>query len=355
MRIIKSALRYSSAWLYYYSNRFLSHLEGKVLILTYHRVLSREYAEKNFVQTGMYVYADIFEMHMLFVRKYFKIVSFNELIEIWHKGTWDKKARYCVVTFDDGWLDNYLYAFPILKGNSIPATIFLPTAFIGTAEWFWPEKIAYIFTAVCREGTVKAAQFHREFIGPHFPWLRELREFGYGYIDSVIENSKCADRAEIDRLINTLCEYLSLAIPRERLVLNWGEILEMSKEQISFGSHTMTHPILTSLPVSTVRHEAEGSWGAIMRSGANATPVFCYPNGDWSNEIVDVLKSLPYKAAVTTMYGLEEVVPTSRFALSRVGIHNGNSANLPLFAWHISGMNQIFSRIMRWSVSFPKK
>ena len=344
MRILKSALRYLAAWPYYHSKRFLSHLKGKVLILTYHRVLSREYTEKNFVQAGMYVYTDIFEMHMLFVKKYFKIVSFNELIEIWHKGTWDNGMRYCLVTFDDGWLDNYLHAFPILKRNAIPATIFLPTSFIGTDEWFWPEKMAYLFTVVCREGAIKATQYHREFLSPHFPWLRELSEFGHGYIDSIIEKSKYVDRAEVDRLISTLGQNLTLTIPSERLILNWSEILEMSKEQVSFGSHSMTHPILTSLSASTVRHEAEGSLVAIMRSGANVTPVFCYPNGNWSNEIVDVLKSLPYKAAVTTMSGLEEAAPKNRFALSRVGIHNGNSANLPLFVWHISGMNQILSK-----------
>ena len=92
----------------------------------------------------MYVSKDVFEMQMQFLKEHFTVVSFGELLDLWTQKTYDQSKRYCVITFDDGWLDNYIYAYPVLKKYEIPATIFLPTAFVGTNKWFWPDKIGFI-------------------------------------------------------------------------------------------------------------------------------------------------------------------------------------------------------------------
>src|SRR5574337_401681 len=112
---IKAAARHIMASVCYASNYSLSRLQGKAAILLYHRVLTEKELGQDFIQPGMYVRRDVFEMQMLFLKKHFQIVSLQDLLALWKGKKWDNSKRYCVVTFDDGWRDNYLYAFPILQ------------------------------------------------------------------------------------------------------------------------------------------------------------------------------------------------------------------------------------------------
>ena len=73
-------------------------------------------------------------------------MSLESALDRWRYGTWDDSVRYCVITFDDGWLDNYRYAFPLLRAYRAPATIFLPTDLIGTNKWLWWDRLGYLLT-----------------------------------------------------------------------------------------------------------------------------------------------------------------------------------------------------------------
>lgn len=135
---------------------------GTVAILTYHRILSAQDLTTDVVQAGMYVRADVFRMHIEFLRSRFEVLSLQELLERWRRDDWNRNASACVITFDDGWLDNYRHAFPILKQYNIPATIFLPTDFIGTSRWFWPDQLQYYLQVVAQPtfGSGRRAEFY---------------------------------------------------------------------------------------------------------------------------------------------------------------------------------------------------
>ena len=100
----------------------------------------RDDLHKHWVQPGMYVETGVFEQHVQFLREHFYVLSFHELLTRWESRDWDDDRRYCVITFDDGWLDNYQNAYPILRKYRIPATIFFAYEFCGYHEWFWPRK-----------------------------------------------------------------------------------------------------------------------------------------------------------------------------------------------------------------------
>ena len=90
----------------------------------------------------MYVTPETFERHLQFLTAHFTILTFRRAAgEDGTAGDWDNAARYCVLTFDDGWLDNYQYAYPLLRAYSAPATIFLPTGLIGSSDWLWPDRL----------------------------------------------------------------------------------------------------------------------------------------------------------------------------------------------------------------------
>lgn len=338
-RVVKSILRRGLARFCDVSHIALSCLQGKLLILTYHRVFPEEVRRPAFVQPGMYVTSDVFEKQMAFLKEHFCILTFPELMEHWERKDWDPKRRYCIVTFDDGWLDNYLHAYPILKKWSIPATLFLPTGFIGTDQWFWPERIGFLLESLfTREKKDKEERVAS--LGERYDWIGEV---GGGpvaeQIDRAIGRCKEGSETEIEGLIDRLQAALGISFPQERVIMNWNEVEEMSRNQIAFGSHSVTHRILTQLPEAEIRIELERSLQDLRRNGVNRVAVFCYPNGNYSRTMSNLLEKTGYEAAVSTRFGFGSFHPEERYEMRRINIHNEISKTTALFAFHLCGFN----------------
>jgi hypothetical protein len=234
-----------------------------------------------------------------------------------------------VVTFDDGWRDNFETAFPILRDLRLPATVFLATGFIGTRAWFWTETVTFLLMRgdlgrLERAGVPTAM--------PMSPWhaLRGLlRPTADGAGDRWREEA--VSRA-IQRLkehpperLTAFCEelrsVLDLRLPTERVTLTWDEVREMSAGGVSFGSHTATHAILPGLSPGAVRHELQASRQTLEARGVSGVPVFCYPNGAFDEATKRLAQEAGYRAALTTRPGLESLVPADRFAIRRIGLH----------------------------------
>jgi len=293
----------------------------------------------------MYVLDNVFDMHLQFLQEHFKVLTLAELLDRWRKRVWDCSQRYCVLTFDDGWLDNYLYAFPLLKKYGLPATIFLPTEFIGTNDWFWTEKLFYLLEHVSSTNLASAGK-------PAF-WSQIERALGgSGYASStlnaanrnkkhnfeeIVEECKKLPVDVVKQLISNLSELLEIKFPEERAVVNWDEVALMSKDGVSFGSHSCSHRILTKLSRYEIKRELDLSYQALQERqlDINYVPVFCYPNGMYSEEIQGLVKDCGYKAAVGGRPGSEGKFPRNWFEIRRIGIHSEISATLPLFAFHL--------------------
>ena len=104
-------------------------------ILMYHRVLPHG-AVTGTLDDNVVVTPEAFEANVRFLLKRFAVVSLADVMA----GRQQKKPSF-VITFDDGWLDTYEVAFPILKRLGVPATVFLPTAYIGTSLMFWYDRV----------------------------------------------------------------------------------------------------------------------------------------------------------------------------------------------------------------------
>lgn len=345
---VKATARELLAGAYHASRNYLSRLKGRVVILAYHRILPEEILQQNpIVQAGMYVRSDVFESQMVFLKEHFLVLSFAELLDHWREGTLDTEKRYCVITFDDGWLDNYLYAFPILRRCEIPATIFLPTAFIGTDEWFWPDKLMYLLKRCFSQCLAGETEKSFRLLKDRYPFLSPLNGAkDKPDIETIIEARKSQPLESIENLLVEASQILRIDVPRERVLMHWGEVDEMSKHRTLFGSHSCTHKIFTTLSLAEVQKEVTDSLNTLRERRINFIPVLAYPNGNYSREIIDRVKAAGYQAAVGTRFGFEERAPVDFFALKRVGIHQDISDTLPLFSFHIAGGNQLLANLL---------
>ncbi|MBW7886971.1 MAG: polysaccharide deacetylase family protein [Bacteroidetes bacterium] len=148
-------------------------------ILAYHRILPHDIA----VTRGtLAVTEGQFELQLkYFLQKGWKAITLKQLYRDYILIGKSPKNVFCI-TFDDGYRDNYLYAFPILKKLNVPATIFLTAGYINSEndlyfssspKLYQPEDIDFLLT----ERQIKEMQKAGIEFGSHtlsHPYLAEL-------------------------------------------------------------------------------------------------------------------------------------------------------------------------------------
>jgi peptidoglycan/xylan/chitin deacetylase (PgdA/CDA1 family) len=306
---LTSTLREAAGQMYWAWPHFLSLLRGKATILMYHRVLPASDVSSHYVQPAMYVTPDTFERHLAFLKEHVDVISLRDLLEKWSAGTWDDSARYCVLTFDDGWLDNYRYAYPLLRAYAMPATIFLPTDLIGSSVSTWPDRLGRLLEARGR--------------GTREQWNAD------------IERAKALADPDRNDLIDALAAEAGDAGDRTRSFMNWEEVEELSRNGISFGSHTATHADLTRLGPQALEHELRAPLEALRTRGLDTVPAIAYPNGDYTAGVAAAAQAAGYRAALTTRPGLEDARP-DLFALKRIAVHEDVSRSAASLSLHIA-------------------
>ncbi len=308
----------------------------------YHRVLTVDEVSRQSVQPGMYVLDTVFAQHMTFVKDNFTVLSLQDLLSLWQRNAWNEQARYCVVTFDDGWLDNYCHAYPILKRLGLPATIFLPTDYVGSDEWFWPDQLSYLLKVVADRhaniedmNTIERVFAH--YLGGDGRLFIEAMARCEQVTDQIVERCKQLPIQRVRELVGTLAVELKVPLPKDQVIVNWDEVREMSQHGLSFGSHSCSHRILTTITTEDVSDELARSRQVLLAQGVNYVPVFCYPNGNSDPYIQSQVQACGYEAAVSVQIGVEGSRPRNQFAINRVGIHNDVTSTIPLFCWRLFG------------------
>ncbi|MBC7327961.1 polysaccharide deacetylase family protein [bacterium] len=251
-----------------------------------------------------------FKEQMEYISRNFEPVPLSLIAFCIHKR--EPFPKNCItITIDDGYKDNYLYAFPILKSLGIPATIFLTTSYIDGVKTPWEAKITFaIKNTSLREINLKGiGRFH----------LGDEKK-RYLAAKMIVKRLKKFTDRQKNRLVEELIRICKVNVPPElgkELMLSWEEVREMSENGIEFGAHSLTHPILTNMPLKDAREEIVLSKRQIEENLGNPPLAFAYPNGDFNEEIVRIVREAGFLCAVTTM--IEEVKPWSNpYKIGRV-------------------------------------
>lgn len=263
---------------------------ASVAVVLYHRVCPQE--------EGFYplsISPEAFEIHIDHICRNYEVLSLDSLAELVYSESLPSTASV-VLTFDDGYRDNYLYAYPIIKKYDIPATIFLATGYldgyVDPGKGFWSQKVWY---AVRKTS------------------IRQLNLGGLGTYSIHSEKAKRrAIIAIVDRLrglrdddartkaIQRLVELCQVDGYPHNVALSWNEVREMSGN-VTFGAHTVNHRILTRLPLDQARNEITESKRRIEKELDREATTFSYPNGEFSPEIVKLVREAGFKCAVSVL------------------------------------------------------
>lgn len=293
-----------------------------IILLIYHKITEDINSEINDNLTINHPLEN-FSREMEFLKKWCNIVSLDEALDILKSKRASEKPTIAI-TFDDGFEDNYRLAFPILKKLNIPATIFLTAGLIGTDHLPWVDRIGEsIFHSqqkkLCLNPFFKNTVFSLETVNDKRDSFNkittQLKEINYS--DSV---------KSVDEIIRQVGEPSNTG----KRMLNWHEAREMSENNIAFGAHTMTHPILSKMPTDLAKRQINDSKTTIEEKAGIAVKHFAFPNGrteDFSEELKQYCKEIGFESVSTAIYG-SNPLNTDTYSLKRIS----PGKNMPIFA-----------------------
>jgi peptidoglycan/xylan/chitin deacetylase (PgdA/CDA1 family) len=196
------------------------------LILTYHSISDTR-------ADGLAVRVGNFQDQMQWLkRQHYRSITLADFVS----QSYRRDQRLVIITFDDGYADNYWEAFPILKEYGFVATVFLVSDYVNTPRIF--------------------------------PWDQHLVE----------------ERGD----------------PLPYRVLSWDQVLQMHAYGMEFGSHTCTHPELASIPPDQQQDEITRSRADLEAALNGPVRAFCYPRGDIDGAVIEQVKRAGYDCAVVT-------------------------------------------------------
>jgi peptidoglycan/xylan/chitin deacetylase (PgdA/CDA1 family) len=190
-----------------------------------------------------------FEKHLKFFQQNFDVVSIDELIALRQSGD-NINGRLAVVTFDDGYIDNYQIAYPILKSAGISAGFFVPTNYIDSPTMPWWDEVGWLVRHATAS-TVKLANWSNPVNIVDGPIRMRVRR--------LLRAIKQDNSISMDEKLQQLKAQLqpdTLQMPAAtNLFINWTQLKEMAGNGMHIGSHTLSHSILSHLSVERQLHE----------------------------------------------------------------------------------------------------
>lgn len=282
-----------------------------VRILTYHHVgyepgrlgLNRE----------LYTSPRTFERQMRWLKYHCHPMSLKEVAQ-YLADRETVPAGAVVVTFDDGYADNYHYAWPILRRYEIPATIFLTTGYVGTERSFWWDELAAALEGSPVDGITLDFP---DLYGNYELRTPSLRRSFFSVVCDAIKRTPPQRGSEI---LGRILAVLGSHSRTGRSVLTWDEVREMASVGMDFGSHTVDHVILTRVSAKEVYYQITASKAAIEAQIDRKVCSFSYPDGAFNDMVREMLPKVGYRISVTIRDGHPAKHGDDLFALSRIPV-----------------------------------
>jgi len=282
-------------------------LGRKSFVVTYHKVERRPSGP--FGAPALDV--STFNAHVEYLARNYEIVPLGTLVEGLRSGRVPERA--VALTFDDGYRNNLVLAYPVLQRHRAPATVFVTAGLVGTRGWMWASELCEMGLRFGL-GEIGAASGDRLFAA-----LMEAELPAAVRVEAGIEYLLRAGHPARQAMLERLRARFSVVPDDENAFLSWDEVRALHAGGVEIGSHTLTHPVLTDLDEEAVERELLGSREAIAEHIGVRPTTFCYPHGTCS-ETVKRLTGRYYGAAVSAIAG-ENTSATDPLELRRIAAY----------------------------------
>lgn len=293
-----------------------------VRILAYHRVLpSAEPSGFSFDLDLVSASSEAFRRQLAIVRRRFAPMRFDELADCLDRGR-PVPSRAVLITFDDGYDDNYRIAFPLLREAGLSAMFFVSSGHIASGR---PYAYDWLVHMLC---TTPQSRLHAPELGIDCPLpagpdaLAARRQLAGQMLDRIKTLDAEGQQALVDRLQREWNLPDAAGHPDCR-PMTWAQLREMHAAGMEIGSHGVDHRMLAKLSPQAMRDEVAGSKQAIESALGAPVTAMSYPVGgrDAYNEaVMAAAREAGYRIACSYLAGCERLQPDARYQMRRLPV-----------------------------------
>jgi peptidoglycan/xylan/chitin deacetylase (PgdA/CDA1 family) len=248
--------------------------------------------------------------------------------------------RPLLITFDDGYRDNYVNAYPVLRKHSFPAVIFLLTGRIGTSAPSWWDECAYYFHQT------KLDHAALPLIGESDLSSASLRKAARETLMRALKRVSEAEKLGALAKLRSALE-VEQAPHDPDLFMAWDQVRELVTNGIACQPHTVSHPIMTRIDVPDRRREITQSCEQIRQETGQTITAFAYPNGlsgDYDVATMQILRDEGITMAFTLSPGPMRAVEVRRHPLEIQRVYLGGRDSFEMFALKVMGLPALWER-----------
>jgi peptidoglycan/xylan/chitin deacetylase (PgdA/CDA1 family) len=254
-----------------------------------------------------------FRQEMEWIKKETKLLSEDDLIDIiYHNKKFNQMCS--MVTFDDGYRDNYDLAFPILKELKIPAMFFIPTYHLSKRKVGWWDLVAYLIKHSTKDTFTFRGQVYE-------------MDNKKALVKNFILELKAIEANQIENYIFDLSLALNLALPDSNLqsseLMTWDQIKIMSDNGMTIGSHSHDHSILSKQDALTLKNQLSKSVEILERNLSKKIRSIAYPVGGYDHfnaETKNITKEIGLQRGFSFLTGVNQLEQIDPFDVKRMSV-----------------------------------
>ena len=298
-------------------------------VVTYHRIAP---VQDSLVLDPAMISAtpDSFARQMKYLAEHYNIISILDILDAITNGN-NLPYRAALISFDDGYYDLLKYAWPTLQKLKLPAVIFVASDYASNPERvFWWDRIANAILNTERK-TLDISPFDIR--------LAENHHDRYVVVKKVQAFLKNLKNDESKDLVEEICQFLGEKNSPQQVSLDWEQLRRLNQGGIVIGAHSQSHPLLTQIPLDDAKSEILGSQDDLKHEIGNTHPIFCYPNGNYNEDIITILRANGFTIAFTTDDGHNDLRTSDHYRLCRTNITRRTS--LPIFKFRLTKLGAL--------------
>ncbi|MCK5875650.1 MAG: polysaccharide deacetylase family protein [Alcanivoracaceae bacterium] len=273
-------------------------------ILAYHRILDDDTDLASLADPGLFsTRVSDFRRQVDWLTRHADCVTFNTL----------GQARRCpvIITFDDGYEDNYRLAWPVLRDAGIAGVFFVTTDFIDHGQPLWFDRVA-----------VALRQHDGKLPGGIMPPPEAEHRYGSA-LEQCLRWMKSMDDSRRIEVLTALEQNLSKTNLSHHRPMSWDQLREMAASGMEIGSHSCSHAVLANETRSRIRNELLQSRQRIEDETGKPCRSLAYPVGGEAATnpiVIDEARKAGYQHACSYISGINHRPPADPMQLHRLHV-----------------------------------
>lgn len=322
----------AGSWL---ERRLLARARGRLVVVGYHRIRPNGPGFRSDFADDVYEPTEAeLDAHLRWLKANTDVLSEEALLARLADPDPRPGRLATMITFDDGYRDNYDRAYPLLKRHGLPAVFFIPSENIERRQLGWWDEIAYLLK--------RASGDEVSFDGERYPLGDQLEH-------SLLRLHRRMQRepaAQTQTLVARLAEVIGQPRPDtaacDAELMTWAQLAEMADNGMSIGGHTHGHRVLATLSEAEQWEELTQSKALIERRLGREVRSMAYPVGGYLH-FTPLTQRLCLRAGFQAAYsyctGFNQLDRVARYDIKRLSCPEdptlfAATVSLPeLFSW----------------------